>query len=85
MRFLPVSLIAPAEALELVHRSEKFHDSSDSLLRIGDVVMLNSGGPKAVVIDIPDPATVTISWREKNDRVVEYEFPRDCVHRIRVL
>jgi uncharacterized protein YodC (DUF2158 family) len=66
--------------LKLVKRAEEFQDPRQPPLTIGNVVMLNSGGPKSMVVDIT-PDTVTVAWTNDGE-VHEHEFPIQCVHRV---
>jgi uncharacterized protein YodC (DUF2158 family) len=68
--------------LELVARSEEFQDDREPPLSIGNVVRLNSGGPRTLVVDLPDEKSLTISWRDPEGSVQEASLPRDCFHRI---
>ena len=53
----------------------------DRPLGIGDVVILNSGGPNMMVVDIEDDR-VTTAWTYGAGKVQEAEWPSVCLHRI---
>lgn len=67
--------------LELVKRLEDIQDPRQPPVTIGNVVMLNSGGPKMMVVDIASNDIVTGAWVNEG-KVEEMEFPRSCVHRV---
>lgn len=50
-------------------------------LRIGDVVTLNSGGPRMLVVDL-NGDRVTVSWKDAAGCAVEREMPRVCVSKV---
>jgi uncharacterized protein YodC (DUF2158 family) len=62
-------------------QAEFINDDREPPLRIGDIVRLNSGGPRCLVVDFSD-STVVVAWRDPNQGIVEREFPRDCFHRV---
>jgi uncharacterized protein YodC (DUF2158 family) len=66
--------------LILVASAESFRDQREPPFRVGDVVRLNSGGPRVVIVDF-DENTVTVSWRGENGSTFECTFPSVCVHR----
>ncbi len=51
-------------------------------INLGDHVMLNSGGPVMLVVDV-EGENVTASWRTGSG-IQEATFPRACVHRATV-
>jgi uncharacterized protein YodC (DUF2158 family) len=70
--------------MKLIARAEDFNDPREPVLRIGDVVMANSGGPPMMVVDFDDK-TVTCAWRMDDGSASEAAWPRPCVHRMRVV
>lgn len=68
------------------HRSkaEDFRDSREPPLRIGDVVRLNSGSPRWLIVDT-DGENVTVAWYDEEGEVQEESIPEPCVHRIHPL
>jgi uncharacterized protein YodC (DUF2158 family) len=48
--------------LILVASAESFRDQREPPFRLGDVVCLNSGGPRYIIVDL-DESSVTVSWR----------------------
>jgi uncharacterized protein YodC (DUF2158 family) len=64
-----------------VASGEAYQDSREPGLTIGDIVMLNSGGPRMMIVDILDDGRVVAAWRD-GDAVVEHSFPRLGVHRV---
>jgi hypothetical protein len=70
----------PANKLTLVAFADSFHDPREPPLFLGNWVRLNSGGPRALVVDEGINA-VTVAWRS-DDGAHEADFPRPCLHRI---
>jgi uncharacterized protein YodC (DUF2158 family) len=71
--------------LVLIASGEQFQDDREPPLHIGDVVQLNSGGPRLLIVDSPDDKTLTISWRDSEGSILEDTLPRGCVHRIDIM
>ena len=67
-------LVRIADASTFQHRAEP-------TLRIGDIVQLNSGGPRMMVVDLED-VTITAAWPDGHGGSVEETFALGCVHRI---
>jgi len=70
------------DRLRLVASSEQFQDNREPPLRLGDVVQLNSGGPRCLVVDTDEDNIVTIAWQDSSGIPQEHKLPRACVHRI---
>jgi uncharacterized protein YodC (DUF2158 family) len=51
-------------------------------LRVGDVVTLNSGGPKMTVLEVQDEE-VHVAWVNDDAELELSWFPRVCVHLLR--
>jgi hypothetical protein len=68
-------------SLRFIANAEDFQDPREPLLRIGDWVRLNSGGPSALVVET-DPDAITIAWRTHSVCAEESTFPRACLHRV---
>ena len=68
--------------VRLVAKAEEFQNDREPPLRIGDIVRLNSGGPRCLIVDLPSGETLTVSWRDHDKKASEHEFPRTCVHRV---
>lgn len=49
--------------------------------RIGDLVRLNSGGPRMMIVDV-HANSVTAAWRDKDGHALERAFPISCVYRV---
>ena len=54
--------------------------SRETSFRIGEIVRLNSGGPKMLVVDTT-LERITAAWRGA-DGAEEIELPSACVHRV---
>lgn len=67
-----------ARDLVLLAKADVFRDATPLVL--GDVACLNSGGPRSFVVD-HDDASVVLAWRSEAGVLLEYWFPRSCVHR----
>jgi uncharacterized protein YodC (DUF2158 family) len=50
---------------------------------IGDVVILNSGGPKMTVVET-EASQVRVAWVDDEDRLEGAWFPHACVFRVHV-
>ena len=48
--------------------------------RIGDMVRLNSGGPRMMIVDV-NRNSVTAAWRDEDGHALEHSFPVACVRR----
>jgi uncharacterized protein YodC (DUF2158 family) len=70
-----------ASDLAKIAAAESFQHPSESLLRIGSIIQLNSGGPKMMVVDY-DGINVLAAWRDSEGAVQEGSFPPACVHRV---
>lgn len=68
--------------LIIVGNAEDFRDSREPPLRIGDVVRLNSGSPRWLLVDMDGGGNVTVSWRDEKGVVHEHTLPELCVHRV---
>ena len=53
----------------------------DPPLAVGDVCLLNSGGPDMMVVEA-GYYRVTVAWWRADGDVAEHEFPRACVRRV---
>jgi uncharacterized protein YodC (DUF2158 family) len=54
-------------------------------LRIGNIVVLNSGGPRMMVVDIGEGSRVTVSWQTPAGETREMEIPTACLYRCSIL
>ncbi len=70
--------------LRRIFAAEDFQDNREPPLRLGDIVKLNSGGPRLLVVDLLTADRVTTSWRDESGSTFEQEFPRASVHRTAV-
>jgi uncharacterized protein YodC (DUF2158 family) len=57
-------------------------DLREPPLRIGNVVMLNSGGPRMMIVDFDNLGNVCVSWRESTGATLELVIAGVCVHRV---
>ena len=51
-------------------------------LRVGDIIELNSGGPRMLIVDIAAAGTIIAAWRDSSGMASEGSFLGRCVHRI---
>ena len=80
----PKRSIFAVSDLELVAKAEDFVNRFEPRLRIGDVVALNSGGPRMLVVDVTGDG-VTAAWYDSEGIVQENSLPIQCFHRLSVL
>jgi uncharacterized protein YodC (DUF2158 family) len=66
-----------ASNLLLVAPAADFQSESEACLGIGDIVVLNSGSPKMMIVDINPHGTVIAAWRGG-----EASFSSACLHRV---
>ena len=71
-----------SDMLILVAGVDSFQQPLEPVLRMGDIVRLNSGGPRMMVIDVDEDGAITAAWRDSNQQCHEVSFPRMCVHRV---
>ena len=69
--------IIPAWSLQLVAPGTPV----DPTVSIGDWVMLGSGGPFMLVVDLAGPDRLIAAWRNEDSTFQEDTFPRACVPR----
>lgn len=55
-----------------------YESPPDQHIGIGDAVILNSGGPSLLVVDL-DEKTLTVSWRDDAGYAREHSLPKQCV------
>jgi uncharacterized protein YodC (DUF2158 family) len=67
--------------LVLVAGAELYQDAREAALKIGDVISLNSGGPRMMVVDIHNQI-ITSAWRDSRGEARELSLTRACFHRI---
>ncbi len=67
--------------LTKIANASTFSDEREPPFRIGDIVQLNSGGPKMAVVDFED-GHVIVAWRNDEGSAEELSLPRGCLHRI---
>lgn len=72
-----------ADDLVVVATAESFRVPGEPELRVGDVVMLNSGGPVGLIVDT-DGSDIVFSWRV-GDKTYEMESSAACFHRVRTM
>lgn len=48
------------------------------VLRLGDVVRLNSGGPPCLVVDLDGRGNVVVAWRAPDGEMQEHKAPNVC-------
>lgn len=53
---------------------------SDEAFKVGDVVILNSGGPKMTVVEVHS-SRVKVVWVDDDDNLEAAWFPNVCVFR----
>ena len=70
------------KSIILVRRGEEFRDPREPELRMGDVIQLNSGSPKMLVVDLDGDGNCTGSWFDEADIAQELILPVGCFHRI---
>lgn len=71
--------------LVTIQPASDFRDSREPSLRVGDVVRLNSGSPKWLLVDLDGLGNVTVAWRDESGVVQEHTLPESCIHRVSVL
>jgi uncharacterized protein YodC (DUF2158 family) len=71
--------------MKIIARGEDFQNRREPELRIGDIVKLNSGGPRMLIVDLPDKEYpfYTAAWKNGLGKIYETPFPRMCLHRVR--
>jgi hypothetical protein len=68
--------------LEVVQSAESFRHAGEPPVRFGDIVVLNSGSPAGLVVDLLPEAKVVVAW-QINGAIVERRLSTACVHRPR--
>ena len=71
--------------LIIINHAEDFRDAREPPLRIGDIVRLNSGSPRWLIVDLDGQGNVTVSWRADDGEIQEHTLPELCVHRTSLL
>lgn len=69
-----------AEHLMVLATSESLQDSREPQLTIGDLVVLNSGGPVSLIVGETEDK-FTVAWQY--EQVYEYTAYKACFHRAR--
>lgn len=72
--------INPLELIK-ISDAEAFQDAREPMFCVGSIVMLNSGGPLMLIVDVDDDR-FTCAWRNRGE-IAEAIFPRVCIHRVR--
>lgn len=80
----PFQRMIRVDQLEAVSPAESFRDAREPPLSTGNVVRLNSGSPRLMVVNI-DGSAITVAWLDEDGGVHEREFRRECLHRAAVL
>ena len=70
-----------ASDVDRISSAESFADEREPSLKLGNFVILNSGGPIMIVVDLDGPAVVA-SWCDRAGQIYEHRFPAACVHRV---
>lgn len=65
--------------------TKSYFDPAEPRIGVGTIVELNSGSPKALVVDILAGNLVVLAWPSRAGRVVEYAIHRDSIHRVKDL
>jgi hypothetical protein len=60
-------------------------DSCGTRLKIGDIVRLNSGGPKFMIVDVDTPEDITVARYLSNNAIEEFSGPSVCFTCLHVL
>lgn len=68
-----------------VDMTKSYFDRAEPRIGVGTIVELNSGSPKALIVDILAGNLVVLAWPGCDGRVVEYAIHRDCIHRVKDL
>ncbi len=76
------SLFSPAQLARIASLGGTFV-ADPSQIGVGAAVELNSGSPRALVVDILDGDMVVIAWKSREGRVVEYAIHRACIRKVR--
>jgi hypothetical protein len=63
--------------------TKSYIDHTEPRIGVGTIVELNSGSPKALVVDILAGNLVVLAWPQHGGRVVEYAIHRDSIHRVK--
>jgi len=78
MKFNQVQM--PASKLTLAAAAESFCDIREPPLFVGNWAMLNSGGPRLLVVEASDDSIV-VAWKNNAGVTHERKLPRACLHR----
>ena len=71
-----------SNGIKLVAASEDFYNPHEPAFKLGDIVSLNSGGPRAMIVDLDSVGCVTVSWCNEAGKVMEELFPIPCLYRV---
>lgn len=71
-----------ASDLELVRPASAFVDGREPPLQIGNLVILNSGGPVGLVVGI-EGDEIVVAWAPGEGDASEFQASRACFHRAR--
>ena len=66
--------------LRRVKSADEFRIPGEPPLGVGDCVMLNSGGPLGLIVDILGGDHVVVAWHIRSS-IIERTLPAVCVHR----
>lgn len=83
-----VSRHSPLEDLILAHTRQHGVKASQQFktfhtFQMGDVVVLNSGGPNSLIVDLDGRGNATASWRAPDGEMQELEMPEACFTLVR--
>ena len=61
--------------------AKSYQDAREPQLQLGNLVQLNSGGPRMMVVDSVDDS-ITAAFHDSEGNVQELTLPRSCIHRV---
>ena len=71
-----------SSAITLVAASEDFQRQHELPLQLGDIVSLNSGGPRMMIVDLDGDGDSVVSWWGADGTTQEMSIPLACLHRV---
>lgn len=71
-----------SSTIVLVASRDEFQSPHEPPLALGDIVSVNSGGPKMMVVDLNGDGIAVVSWRDGEGVPQELSIPLACLHRV---
>ena len=81
-RKIPRHASFDSNAITLVAASEDFQRQHKLPLQLGDIVSLNSGGPRMMIVDLDGDGGSAVSWWGADGATQEMSIPLACLHRV---